>query len=60
MGVADAVAAAVDEPADVEIKWPNDVLLGGLKTCGILMELGAEATRVAHLVLGIGGGGLDG
>jgi BirA family biotin operon repressor/biotin-[acetyl-CoA-carboxylase] ligase len=36
------------------IKWPNDVLLGGLKTSGILMELGAEATRVAFLVLGIG------
>ena len=31
----------------------HDVLLGGLKTCGILMELGAEATRVDFLVLGI-------
>jgi BirA family biotin operon repressor/biotin-[acetyl-CoA-carboxylase] ligase len=30
------------------------VLLGGLKTSGILMEMGAEATRVRHLVLGIG------
>jgi len=38
----------------VEIKWPNDVLIGGLKTSGILMELGAEATRVEFLVLGIG------
>jgi BirA family biotin operon repressor/biotin-[acetyl-CoA-carboxylase] ligase len=54
VGVADAVAAVVDEPDAVEIKWPNDVLLGGLKTCGILMELGAEATRVDYLVLGIG------
>ena len=42
-------------PADlVEIKWPNDVLIDGRKTCGILMELAAEATRVAFLVLGIG------
>ena len=54
VGVADAVAASVDDPEAVEIKWPNDVLLGGLKTCGILMELGAEGTRVDHLVLGIG------
>jgi len=38
----------------VEIKWPNDVLISGLKTSGILMELGAEATRVEFLVLGIG------
>jgi len=54
VAVADAVAASVGDPSAVEIKWPNDVLLGGRKTSGILMELGAEATRVAYLVLGIG------
>lgn len=54
VGVADAVTASVGDRGDVEIKWPNDVLLGGRKACGILMELGAEATRVDHLVLGIG------
>ena len=36
-------------PTRVEIKWPNDVLLGGRKTSGILMELVAEATRVGLL-----------
>ena len=41
-------------PGEVAIKWPNDVLLSGRKTSGILMELGAEATRVSYLVLGIG------
>jgi len=54
VAVAETVAAWVDAPEAVEIKWPNDVLIGGLKTCGILMELSAEATRVAFLVLGIG------
>ncbi|NRA07123.1 MAG: biotin--[acetyl-CoA-carboxylase] ligase [Myxococcales bacterium] len=54
VGVADAVAATLRDPSAVEIKWPNDVLLDGLKTSGILVELGAEATRVSHLVLGIG------
>ncbi len=52
--VAEAIAETVEGPDAVEIKWPNDVLLGGRKTCGILMELGAEASRVAFLVLGIG------
>jgi len=52
--VADAVAETVDDPEAVEIKWPNDVLLGGRKTCGILMELTAEASHVAWMVLGIG------
>ena len=52
--VADAVADEVGDSDAVEIKWPNDVLLGGRKTSGILVELGAEGARVAFLVLGIG------
>lgn len=54
IAVAEAVAETLGDAGDVELKWPNDVLVGGLKTSGILMELGAEATRVAFLVLGIG------
>jgi BirA family biotin operon repressor/biotin-[acetyl-CoA-carboxylase] ligase len=54
VAVAETVAGSVEDPAAVAIKWPNDVLLGGRKTSGILMEMGAEATRVRHLVLGIG------
>ena len=54
VAVADAVAAEVGDEHAVEIKWPNDVLLGGLKSSGILMEMGSEATRVHFLILGIG------
>ena len=54
VAVADAVADTVGGRDLVEIKWPNDVLLAGLKVSGILLELGAEGTRVAYLVLGIG------
>ncbi|MBW2270112.1 MAG: biotin--[acetyl-CoA-carboxylase] ligase [Deltaproteobacteria bacterium] len=54
IAVAEAVEASVPDPDAVEIKWPNDVLLGGLKTSGILMELSAEASQVEYLVLGIG------
>jgi BirA family biotin operon repressor/biotin-[acetyl-CoA-carboxylase] ligase len=52
-----AVRAAVAEIAPqllVDLKWPNDLLLGGKKFCGILTEMNAEATRVRHLVVGIG------
>jgi BirA family biotin operon repressor/biotin-[acetyl-CoA-carboxylase] ligase len=52
-----AVRAAVMEIAPqcaVDLKWPNDLLLGGKKFCGILTEMNAEATRVRHLVVGIG------
>ena len=54
VGCAEAIAEAVSDPNAVEIKWPNDVLLDGLKTSGILMEINAEATRVEFAVLGIG------
>ena len=52
-----AVRAAVAEIAPqllADLKWPNDLLLGGKKFCGILIEMNAEATRVRHLVVGVG------
>src|ERR1700692_3907431 len=52
-----AVRAAVAEIAPqliADLKWPNDLLLGGKKFCGILTEMNAEATRVRYLVVGIG------
>lgn len=38
----------------VEIKWPNDILLGGKKLAGILTEMSAELDRVRHVIPGIG------
>jgi BirA family transcriptional regulator, biotin operon repressor / biotin---[acetyl-CoA-carboxylase] ligase len=52
-----AVRAAVSEIAPqllADLKWPNDLLLGGKKLCGILTEMTSEATRVRYLVVGIG------
>lgn len=37
-----------------EIKWPNDILVRGKKTAGILTELSAELDEVKHVILGIG------
>ena len=37
-----------------EIKWPNDILVGGKKVAGILTELSAELDRVRYVILGIG------
>jgi BirA family biotin operon repressor/biotin-[acetyl-CoA-carboxylase] ligase len=37
-----------------EIKWPNDLLLGGKKVAGILTEMSAEVDRVRHIIVGIG------
>ena len=44
----------VDSHTLPDLKWPNDVLIMGKKFCGILTEMSAEATRVRHIVVGIG------
>ena len=52
-----AVQAAiqqVDSRLKPDLKWPNDLLIDGKKICGILTEMNAEATRVRHIVVGVG------
>jgi BirA family biotin operon repressor/biotin-[acetyl-CoA-carboxylase] ligase len=39
---------------DVGIKWPNDILIGDKKVCGILTEVNATMDKVNYLVVGIG------
>ena len=53
-----AAADAVEQVTGLrpDLKWPNDLLLGGdgKKFCGILTELNAEVTRVRYAVVGVG------
>jgi len=37
-----------------EIKWPNDVLLGGKKVAGVLVEMEWQENDLAALVIGLG------
>ena len=37
-----------------QIGWPNDVLVGGKKVCGILVESDVQGETVAYAVIGIG------
>ncbi|HEV2175997.1 MAG TPA: biotin--[acetyl-CoA-carboxylase] ligase [Terriglobia bacterium] len=38
----------------VDIRWPNDIMVGGKKACGILTEMSAELDRLHAVVLGFG------
>ena len=38
----------------VDLKWPNDLLIGGKKAGGILTEMHAEPDRVHFVIVGIG------
>ena len=48
----DAVAEQTGVAPDV--RWPNDLMLGGKKCGGILTEMHAEPDRVQYVVVGIG------
>lgn len=37
-----------------KIKWPNDIVLGGKKICGILTEMEMKNNKVWYVVVGIG------
>jgi BirA family biotin operon repressor/biotin-[acetyl-CoA-carboxylase] ligase len=66
-GISTRVAARITQAAAVgvakalremgvgaEIKWPNDLLVGGRKVCGILAESSVESVPVAAKKVGLG------
>ena len=53
-GLAARDAAAEDLDTLPDIRWPNDLLVGGRKVCGILTEMHAEPDRIHYAVIGIG------
>ncbi len=51
-----AAASAIESVTGLktQIKWPNDILIGGKKAGGILIENEVKGDRVAYAVIGIG------
>ena len=55
-----AVSLAIFEVLSLEnipgvaIKWPNDILSGNKKICGILIETSVKGTEISSAVIGIG------
>lgn len=39
---------------DAKIKWPNDIIIGRKKICGILTEMAAQSDRLDYVAIGIG------
>ena len=54
VGIAAAEAAATETGLDAGIKWPNDILVNGRKTAGILCEACSSKTLPTAVVAGIG------
>jgi BirA family biotin operon repressor/biotin-[acetyl-CoA-carboxylase] ligase len=53
-GVAVAETLKKECNLDVGIKWPNDILIGDKKVCGILTEVNASIEKINYIVVGIG------
>lgn len=51
-----AVAEGIRETCGLEarIKWPNDIVIGGKKVCGMLTELSVQQEYIQHVVVGAG------
>lgn len=60
MGLSLVTALAVSDAikdlynVNVELKWPNDIYLQGVKLAGILIELEGQVSGPSHSVIGIG------
>ena len=52
ISVADAFSRKIQLVAD--LKWPNDLLIGKKKVCGILSEAEFDENRIKFIILGIG------
>lgn len=56
-----AVARAITENCSnakahniCSIKWPNDIVVGGRKVCGILTEMSASPDKIDYVIIGLG------
>jgi BirA family biotin operon repressor/biotin-[acetyl-CoA-carboxylase] ligase len=57
LAAADAIRTAASESPSglrIDLRWPNDLLIGPRKVGGILVEAGNDSERLPHAVVGIG------
>lgn len=52
LAVSDAIAELTG--IQVQLKWPNDIYLAGVKLAGILIDLEGQALEPSHSIIGIG------
>ncbi|XPF96449.1 bifunctional biotin--[acetyl-CoA-carboxylase] ligase/biotin operon repressor BirA [Colwellia sp. RE-S-Sl-9] len=52
LAISDAIASLYQ--INVQLKWPNDIYINGLKLAGILIDLEGTPNEPCHAVIGIG------
>jgi BirA family biotin operon repressor/biotin-[acetyl-CoA-carboxylase] ligase len=54
LAAAEAIEGLLAEGERTRLKWPNDVLIGGAKVAGLLLEAGSTPAGTPWLVIGVG------
>ncbi len=54
VALAEALAVILPDQAEIRCKWPNDILVNGAKTAGILLESSGNGEVVSWVVIGCG------
>lgn len=51
-----ALAAAIEKTLGIkaELKWPNDITVGGKKVAGILIDTSIESNTIDYIAIGVG------
>ena len=53
-GITQCLAAEGGAVPQVQIKWPNDIIVSGKKLVGILTEMSAQIDYINHVAVGVG------
>ncbi len=46
--------ADINKIPNIQIKWPNDIIINKKKVCGILTEMALDGTVIKNVVIGVG------
>lgn len=54
VAVAEGLKQICENAENLQIKWPNDIVLNKKKVCGILTEMALNGTAIKYVVIGVG------
>ena len=56
LSVAEGIRQCISQPGcpELQIKWPNDVIINGKKVVGILTEMSSQIDYINHVNVGVG------
>lgn len=54
LSVAEGIRQCIGSSRNIQIKWPNDIVMNGKKLAGILTEMSTQIDYINHVTVGVG------